>query len=197
MGINYGVTGTTWRCMTGTPSNGKCTVNRNVFVYRMQTGFDAENDMAVVFTEVPGNAFSNVSAADAIDGFDIGLVVNRPFIFYGRGYNVLGGGGQGVMRFMTDAVDWVGPNHFVNDAGQTRVCDGDSGGPYFNGTGGGQWQFGILQLRPFVGLCPGKREDPRRPHQSGEDQLHESEARERRPGGMYLSGRQRPRLPMS
>jgi hypothetical protein len=140
--VSYAVTGTTWRCMTGTPSNNKCSTSRNVYVYRMQTGFDAENDLAVVFSETPGSPFSNVTAADAIDGMDIGLSVNRPFVFYGRGYNQLGGGGSGVMRFMTGTVDWVGPNHFVNDAEGTRVCDGDSGGAYFNGTGG-FWQFGV------------------------------------------------------
>lgn len=129
--------------MTGSPSNDKCNVNRDVFVYRMQSDGDAENDLAVVFAAVPVDPWSNVEAADAIDGMDIGLGVARPFLFYGRGFSELGGSGSGVMRFMTGAIDFVDSNHFVDDAEGTRVCFGDSGGPYFNGDGG-TWQFGML-----------------------------------------------------
>ncbi|AUX34373.1 MULTISPECIES: trypsin-like serine protease [Sorangium] len=139
--VSYARTGTTWSCMTGTPSSGKCTTNRDVWVRRLQR-VDAQADMAVVFTANAGGTFSNVTAGDAADGIYAGyLGSTEPYTFYGRGYYHYNGTGSGVMRFMNDSLKWVGAEHFVTDADDIRVCEGDSGGPYFlrNTT----WIFGI------------------------------------------------------
>ncbi|KYF77426.1 hypothetical protein BE18_35510 [Sorangium cellulosum] len=140
--VSYARTGTTWSCMTGTPSNGKCSINRDVYVRRLQHGSDAQADMAVVFTQVAGGAFQNVTSDDAADGIYAGyLGSTEPYTFYGRGYYHYNGTGQDVMRFMNDSLTWVGAEHFVTDADDIRVCEGDSGGPYF--LRNTNWIFGI------------------------------------------------------
>jgi hypothetical protein len=48
---------------------------------------------------------------------------------YGRGVTSHDGGGSGVLRRMQYTPTWSGPEHFLNEAGTSRVCKGDSGGP--------------------------------------------------------------------
>lgn len=140
--VSYAVTGTTWKCMTGAPANGKCTVNRDVYVRRLQSGAQAQADLAVVFTEEVGDTFSNVTASDAASGFYTGsLSSSEPYTLYGRGYYHYNGTGLGTMRFMDDSLNWVGSQHFVTDVDGIRVCRGDSGGPYF--LRGSRWMFGV------------------------------------------------------
>ncbi|WP_437933901.1 trypsin-like serine peptidase [Sorangium sp. So ce341] len=140
--VSYARTGTTWSCMTGSPSNGKCSADRAVYVRRLQHGWDAQADMAVVFTAAIGGTFSNVTASDAAEGIYAGyLGSTEPYTFYGRGYYHYNGTGAGVMRFMNDSLNWVGAEHFVTDADGVRVCKGDSGGPYFRRDT--TWTFGI------------------------------------------------------
>ncbi|WP_437589401.1 trypsin-like serine peptidase [Sorangium sp. So ce1000] len=140
--VSYARTGTTWSCMTGTPSLDKCTEDRNVFVRRYQVGWDAKYDLAVVFTQTIGGSFNHVIASDAAEGFYTGsLSSSTPYRLYGRGFEHPAGTGNGIMRYMDDSLTWVGERHFVTDADWTRVCRGDSGGPYF--LVGGTWLFGI------------------------------------------------------
>jgi hypothetical protein len=142
--INFSGSGGSWRCMTGTPANAKCNVNRDVWVRRLDWTDHAQTSLALVFTITPGGQFSNVSAADAADGLYIGpLAANDSFLFYGRGSFHWDGSGANVMRFMTGTLNWVGADHFIEDAGDTRACDGDHGGPFFQGLGGA-WQMGLL-----------------------------------------------------
>ncbi|WP_437566342.1 trypsin-like serine peptidase [Sorangium sp. So ce542] len=140
--VSYADTGTTWRCMTGTPSDAKCTANRDVYVRRLQQGYASGSDLAVVFTKTPGGTFSNVFASDAAIGlYTGGLSSSEPYRFYGRGHYHYNGTGAGVMRYMDDSLNWLASDYFITDADEVRVCRGDSGGPYFLGTT--NWMFGI------------------------------------------------------
>lgn len=145
--------GTTWSCMTGTPSNGKCTTYRNVYVRRLQAGSEATGDLAAVFTALPGGSFSNVTASDAAYGFYTGsLSSSEPYVFYGRGSSDYYGTDPGTMRYMHDSLDWVGSAHFVTDASGVRVCNGDAGGPYFlkDGAADTRWMFGVQSNADMV-----------------------------------------------
>ncbi|WP_437957291.1 trypsin-like serine protease [Sorangium sp. So ce119] len=144
--VSYAHTGTTFSCMTGTPANGKCTTNRDIHVERLQDGADAKYDLAVVTTATPGGAFVNVTASDAADGIYSGpLSQTQTFRLFGAGFDDPSGTGEGIMRFMDKSLDWVGERHFVVDADWTRVCHGDSGGPYFltDSSGPSRWMFGV------------------------------------------------------
>src|SRR5688572_8414649 len=66
--INFSGSGGSWRCMTGTPANAKCNVDREVWIRRLDWTDHAQTSLALVFTITPGGQFSNVSAADAADG---------------------------------------------------------------------------------------------------------------------------------
>ena len=153
--INYAVTGTTWRCMTGNPNNGKCSSFRDVFVSRTipSTAPRPDFDYAVVFLDMNGSPYLNVQAADAASGFYDGPInVGQPYSFFGRGYNTPEGTGAAVMRFMTDSVDSVSTNYFVTNAGSARVCAADWGGPFFL-SGNGRWVFGILGSAEMSKQC--------------------------------------------
>jgi hypothetical protein len=150
--VQYADSGTTWSCMTGSPSSDKCPVNRDVWVYRLQAGFDATNDMAVVFTAAAGGTWRNVTASDAASGFYTGsLSSSEPYTSWGRGYFHWNGTGSGIMRFMNDSLDWLGSEHFVTDADGVRVCKGDSGGPYY--LRDSEWLFGIQSNAVLSSEC--------------------------------------------
>ncbi|MCK6544982.1 S1 family peptidase [Myxococcota bacterium] len=53
---------------------------------------------------------------------------------YGRGPSDEDGNGSSVLRFMYFAPDWWGPEHFLQHAGESRTCRGDSGGPTIDWT---------------------------------------------------------------
>jgi hypothetical protein len=139
--VSYAYSNNTWSCMTGTPSNAKCTQERDVYVYRLSTGGNAKTDLAAVFTAIPRQPW--LSTGDPALGFYTGsLPQTQSYRLYGRGYYHPDGWGVGVMRYMDDRLNWVGSKHFVTDASSTvRTCEGDSGGPYF--LSGTTWQFGI------------------------------------------------------
>lgn len=48
---------------------------------------------------------------------------------YGRGFSNGNGTGSSVLRYMNFKPDWWGPYHYLENAGNARVCNGDSGGP--------------------------------------------------------------------
>ncbi|WP_437733544.1 trypsin-like serine protease [Sorangium sp. So ce1335] len=156
--LSYAVTGTTWKCLTGSPSTGKCTTFRNVYVRRLQQGGEVGADMAVVFTSVSGGSFSNVEDGDPADGIYTGhLSESEPYAFYGRGPSNFEGTDDGTMRFMHNALDYVDASHFVTDADAVRTCRGDSGGPYFfrDGAVHSRWMFGIHSNSEYAigGAC--------------------------------------------
>jgi hypothetical protein len=153
--INYAVSGTAWKCMTGTPSNGKCTVNRNVFVARTipSTAPRPEFDYAFVFLNASGAPWANIVPSDPAFGFyDGNFGVGTPYVFYGRGYNSTNGTGAAVMRFMTDSVDWMGADYFITDAGSARLCLADFGGPVL-ASSSDRWLLGIASNATMSGNC--------------------------------------------
>lgn len=56
---------------------------------------------------------------------------------YGRGFSDKDGTGSSVLRFMYFNPSWTGPEHYLEDAGESRVCRGDSGGPTIDWTPSG------------------------------------------------------------
>jgi hypothetical protein len=150
--VSYARAGGGWSCMTGSPSNGKCTTNRVVWV-RRDAGALATGDLAVVFTSDPGDTWKNVTASDAMSGIDIGsLSAGQAYRIFGRGYEHYSGTGHGVMRELADRIDWVGSEHFVTDAGGPRICKGDSGGPYMR-SDTLHWVFGIQSSANLSQQC--------------------------------------------
>ncbi|AGP34515.1 trypsin-like serine peptidase [Sorangium cellulosum] len=150
--VNYADTGTTWRCMTGAPSNGKCDVDRDVYVRRLQHGWASGSDLAAVFTKDKGGSFSNVTINDAAIGVYAGtLSSSESYTFYGRGYYHYNGTGAGVMRYMKDSLNYLASDYFLTDADEIRVCRGDSGGPYFRGNG--NWVFGVQSNAELSSEC--------------------------------------------
>ncbi|WP_437937242.1 trypsin-like serine protease [Sorangium sp. So ce341] len=144
--LNYARTETAWSCMTGEPYHGKCPVARRVFVRRLQKGSEVGADMAAIFTETMGDSFRNVDDDDGVRGiYAGGIRRHEEYIFYGRGSSNFEGTDAGTMRFLADYVTYVDASHFVTDAGLSRVCRGDAGGPYFlrfpEATS--EWVFGL------------------------------------------------------
>ncbi|WP_437731753.1 trypsin-like serine protease [Sorangium sp. So ce1335] len=144
--VSYAQTGTTFRCLTGTPATDKCNVDRDVYVQRLQVGADAKYDLAVVTPATPGAGFHHVTAFDTADGIYSGpLSQTQTYRMYGAGFDDPSGSGNGIMRYMDKSLNWVGERHFVEDTEWTRVCHGDSGGPYFlrDSSGPTRWMFGL------------------------------------------------------
>ncbi len=133
--ISYAVTGDTWICMSGgsTTPSGKCATNTDVWVGRMQVGASTPNDFAVVFPNVVGASWDNVTWSDAAEGLYHGPVnSNHWFNQYGRGFVAPDGTGAGTMRTLSGILDsW--DTDTVTETGMDpyRACRGDSGGPFF------------------------------------------------------------------
>lgn len=144
--------GTSWSCMTGAPSDDKCWHDANLYAYRLQEGWNAMNDLAAVFPQKLGGSYSNVSSSDAAQGlYDGGLSSSEPYTFWGRGYEHWKGTGSGIMRFMNDRLNWVSAPYFITDADGVRVCEGDSGGPYY--LRDTEWLFGVSSNMEFSSEC--------------------------------------------
>ncbi|HEX6277773.1 MAG TPA: trypsin-like serine protease [Polyangiaceae bacterium] len=133
--IHSTTNGTDWRCVTRS-RNGRCLVFDSVWVNRLAPPpprdiIAPELDFAVLTTNI---AFANVPSFPHVwVDQRVGDTVRQ----YGVGIEGT------VLRFYDDKYDWVGSNHMVIDAGNTRNCSGDSGGPQIWSRFGFDWLTGL------------------------------------------------------
>lgn len=96
---------------------------------------DTADDIAVVKLFPPATfGFSSSHRTRIYTG--LGSTINSMRL-YGRGFSTSSGTGSSVLRWMRFTPSWWGPYHYLNDAGDARVCNGDSGGPTIDWTPSG------------------------------------------------------------
>lgn len=97
---------------------------------------DAADDLAVIKLLAPA-MFPEFALSDRTRIFTgFGSVINTMRL-YGRGPNNENGTNHSIQRYMNFTPDWWGPKHFLQDAGVSRTCEGDSGGPTIDWTPSG------------------------------------------------------------
>ncbi len=139
--IQYTKNGTTYRCVNGegdvacdawAPMKVRRYSGYTKSTARTNTGLDFAIGL------IPDGGLSSYVDLVGVSPAAFESLVVR---FYGAGHNIASGGGSGVMRTYETSLDWVGPEHFFEDAGRYRTCRGDSGGPYLFQNG---WALGVL-----------------------------------------------------
>ncbi len=88
----------------------------------------ASNDVAILKL-LPPNNFPNFSESDRHRIWTGYLSTLGNMWMYGRGDATHGGSGDGVLRYMSYNDNWANGNYFISNAGYSRACKGDSGGP--------------------------------------------------------------------
>lgn len=89
-------------------------------------GYDDGDDIAMIKLTSGSFGFPNSARQRIYTGAMSTIGTMRLF---GRGAMNHAGDGRGVLRRMRYTPTWAGPEHFLNRAGTSRVCGGDSGGP--------------------------------------------------------------------
>lgn len=105
----------------------------------------ASNDLAVVKLFPPNN-FPNFSESDRFRIWTGYLSTLGSMWMYGRGVTSHGGGGSGSLRYMSYNDNWSNGNYFISDAGYSRACNGDSGGPVMGVATTGFWAVAGLHV---------------------------------------------------
>jgi len=105
----------------------------------------ASNDLAVVKLFPPNN-FPNFSASDRFRIWTGYLSTLGNTWMYGRGVTSHSGGGGGALRYMSYNDSWSNGSYFLSNAGYTRACNGDSGGPVMGVATTGFWAVAGLHV---------------------------------------------------
>lgn len=127
--IRYTTNGTSWTCITGPTSGGRCSSWSSMNYY---AGSRFENplaayDWALVYRTNPMSINNGVGFAPprALSGI--------PYQLWGRGMN-RPGSGSGTMRYMGDDISSLASEDWytnANPVSEPYFCEGDSGGPAF------------------------------------------------------------------